>query len=89
MIELKIYHLATIITDSSKNYQWMQKLVGESLNNKVFWETIQCESLMFLHVLQIETLTAFVLESLLKDVRILNSLGSRNSVFLLSKGQAV
>lgn len=44
---------------------------------------------MFLHVLQVETLTAFVLESLLKDVRILNSLGSRNSVFLLSKGQAV
>lgn len=43
MIELKIYHLATIITDSSKNYQWMQKLVGESWNNKVCWETIQRE----------------------------------------------
>lgn len=67
----------------------MQKLVGESLNNQVFRETIQCESLMFLHVLQEETLTAFVLESLLKDDGILNSLGSRNSVFLLSKGQAV
>lgn len=78
MIELKIYHLATIITDSSKNYQWMQKPAGESLNNKVCRETIQPESLVS-PWLQAETPTACVLESLLNDVCIRKSLRRRNS----------
>ena len=39
------------------------------------WETIHHGYLMLLRVLQAETLNAFVLESLLKDICTLNSLG--------------
>lgn len=59
MNELEIHHLATIITDSNKNNQWMQKLTGGSLNNKACWGTIHLESLMLLHVLQAGTLPLF------------------------------
>lgn len=59
MNELEIHHLATIITDSNKNDQWMQKLMGGSLNNKACWGTIHFESLMLLHVLQAGTLPLF------------------------------
>lgn len=57
------------------------------LFHKSFWGTILLGSLIFLHILQVEELTSFVPDYLLKKVCIVSSLG-KMCVTLWSKGQA-